>query len=254
MSVTPAERSRWESPPGRGEGCRSADEGHCTYGSTRVQGKWFPRRPAVLIIDCMTDTRTPSDRRVLALGLAVAVAAYAVLYRFADYSTTAVLPWPFAALAVYGGARLRPWQALALVFLVMAGTDLYFFRAEHRGVSWPTYLSFALTVLLGWASRPLYRRDWPTAVAGATAAGVVGYALFFLVTNAVAWAGNAESGYKPHTFETLLLAYREGLEFIRKRPGEWFGAPALAGLVFAAHAVLARAYFPAERFGAEPAR
>lgn len=202
----------------------------------------------------MNDPRPTPAWRPLAFGLAVALAAYAVLYRFADYGTTALLPWPFAALAVYGGVRLRAWQAIALVFLVMAGTDSYFFVANHRSASWATYACFALFVLLAVASRPLYRRNWTTAVAGGMAASVICYAVFFLVTNATSWWGNAEAQYQPHTFGTLMIAYREGLEFIRDRRGEWLGAPALTGLVFAAHAVLARVYFPAERFGAEPIR
>jgi hypothetical protein len=201
----------------------------------------------------MNDPQTTLPWRPLAVGMAIATAGYAVLYRFAGYGTTALLPWPFAALAVYGGARLRAWQAIALLFLVMAGTDSYFFMANHRSASLVTYACFALFVLLGAASRPLCRH-WSMAVPAGMATGAICYAIFFLTTNAMAWWGNAEAQYSPHTFETLMIAYREGLDFIRTRPGEWFGAPALAGLVFAAHAVLARVYFPAERFKAEPAR
>ena len=43
-------------------------------------------------------------------------------------------------------------------------------------------------------------------------------------------------------------------EFIRTRPGEVIGNPACVGLVFGAHAVLARAYRPAERFETEQVR
>jgi hypothetical protein len=202
----------------------------------------------------MMEHRPTPPWRPLAGGLAIALAAYAVLYRFADYGTTALLPWPFAALAVYGGARLRAWQAIAIVLLVMVGTDSYFFVANHRSASFATYACFALFVLLGVASRPFYRRHGVTAVASGAATSLICYAIFFLVTNTMAWLGNAEAAYSPHTFESLMIAYREGLEFIRTRPGEWFGAPALAALVFAAHAELARAFFPAERFEAEPAR
>jgi hypothetical protein len=202
----------------------------------------------------MTEPQPTTAFRPLAIGLALVVAVYAVLYRFADYDTTAILPWPFAALALYGGVRLRAWQGIALVCLVMVVTDLKFYVTHQRSIAWTTYATFATIVLLGAVTRPMYRRHWATAAAGATASGAIGYALFFLVTNTMAWLGNAETQYRPHTFETLLIAYREGLEFIRPRPGEIFGAPLLAGLVFATHAVLARVYFPAEQFGAEPAR
>lgn len=195
-----------------------------------------------------------SERRPLAFGIAFVTALYAVLYRFVPYDAQAYLLWPFGALALYSGARLRTWQALSIIFAVMIGTDLIFHRTNFWGFSKATYLSFALFVLLGVALRPLLTRRWPIYSAGVAGASVVGYAFFFLLTNAAAWLGTALPQYEPHTFSTLMLAYAEGLEFLRNRPGEVFGNPLCVGLVFGAHALLARAYFPAERFGAEHAR
>jgi hypothetical protein len=77
---------------------------------------------------------------------------------------------------------------------------------------------------------------------------MAGYVLFFLITNAAAWLGNARAYYEPHTLATLLQAYGEGLEYLRYRPGEVFGGPLCVGIVFGAHALLARVYYPAERF------
>lgn len=202
----------------------------------------------------MTDHQPTSDRRPLALGIALVTALYAALYRFVPYDVQAYLLWPFGALCLYTGARLRPWQALALVFAVQAATDSIFFVVNHWSIPVITYLTFGLFVLLGVGVRPALRGGGLTAVAGVGGASVVGYALFFLITNAAAWAENSLPEYEPHTFDTLLLSYKHGLEFLRHRPGEVFGNPVCVGLVFGAHALLARAYFPAERFGAEQAR
>jgi hypothetical protein len=202
----------------------------------------------------MTDSQSTSDRRPLAFGIAFVTALYAVLYRFVPYDAQAFLLWPFGALALYSGARLRTWQAVLIIFAVMIVTDLIFNRTNIWGFSKATYLSFALFVLLGVALRPLLTRRWPIYAAGVGGASVVGYAVFFLLTNAAAWLGSALPEYEPHTFSTLMLAYGEGLEFLRHRPGEVFGNPLCVGLVFGAHALLARAYFPAERFGAEHVR
>ena len=170
------------------------------------------------------------------------------------YQTQAFLLWPFGALCLYSGARLRVWQAVAIVFAVQAGTDLTFYFVNNWGFSKTTYLCFGLFVLLGVAVRPLLKRHWGVAIGGMAGASVVGYALFFIVTNTAAWIGNARGYYEPHTFATLMQAYAEGLEFLRHRPGEVFGNPLCVGIVFAAHALLARAYFPAEKFGVEQAR
>ncbi len=129
---------------------------------------------------------------------------------------------------------------------------LYF--QNNWGISRTTYLCWMLFVLLGVSIRPALRRNWALGIASAGGASVVGYALFFLLTNAAAWLGDARPEYEPHTFATLMRAYQEGLEFLRHRPGQVFGNPICVGLVFGAHALLARMYFPAERFGMERAR
>jgi hypothetical protein len=51
-----------------------------------------------------------------------------------------------------------------------------------------------------------------------------------------------------------LLAYEKGLEFLRMQPGHLIGDLVFGLGLFGAHAYLARAYFPAERVIAEPAR
>jgi len=186
--------------------------------------------------------------------LALITAGYTVLYRFVPYETQAYLLWPFTALCLYSGAQLRVWQSLAIVFAVQFGTDVTFYFVNNWGFSKTTYVCFALFILLGIALRPMLKRHWLIGVAGVSCASVVAYALFFLVTNTAAWLGNARPYYDPHNFASLMRAYQEGLEFLRYRPGEVFGNPVCVGLVFGAHALLARVYFPAERFGMENAR
>jgi hypothetical protein len=137
---------------------------------------------------------------------------------------------------------------------VQGATDLTLYLMNGWGPAKTTYLSFSLFVLFGLAARPLLRRHWAVGAGGVCAISMVGYALFFLITNTAAWLGNARPYYEPHTFATLMQAYREGLEFLRGRPGEVFGNPICVGLVFGTHALLARAYFPAEQFGLEQAR
>jgi hypothetical protein len=202
----------------------------------------------------MTEPRPNRESRLLPLGIAGVVALYAVLYRFVPYDIQAFLLWPFGALAIYSGARLRWWQAAGLVFAVQFGTDLAFYLINHWGIPRTTYLTWGLFLVLGLAVRPLVRRNTVVAIAGAAAASIVGYAMFFLVTNTAAWLGNAEPYYQPHNFETLMRAYAEGLEFLRGRPGEVFGNPVCVILAFGAHALLARASSPAGTYSAEEMR
>jgi hypothetical protein len=202
----------------------------------------------------MMDPQQTSDRQPLALGIALVTALYAVLYRFVPYDVQAYLLWPFGALALYSGARLRAWQALVLVLAVQAGTDLAFYFINGWGIPKTTYLIWVMFVFLGVSTRPMLKRHWAVGVAGVGSASIVGYALFFLISNTAAWLGNARPYYEAHTLSTLMQAYAEGLEFLRTRPGQVFGNPLCVGLVFGAHALLARAYFPAERFGVEQAR
>lgn len=202
----------------------------------------------------MPVSRPTTDWRPLALVLALTTALYAVLYRFVPFESRALLLWPFGALALYSGARLRWWQSLVLVLGVQMGTDLAFYINNQWEFPKSTYLSFTLFALLGVMIRPLLRGHWTMATMGVGSASIVGYAVFFLLTNAEAWAISARPYYAPHTFASLLQAYGEGLEFLRNKPGEVFGNPLCVGLVFGLHAVLARAYFPAERLDIEQVR
>src|SRR5262245_34924541 len=202
----------------------------------------------------MTESRPTSEWSYPVVGVVIVTALYAVLYRLVPYHIQAYLLWPFGALALYTGSRLRICHALAILFAVQLATDLTFYFVNQWGIPKTTYLAWTLFVLLGVSVRPLLRQHWLTAAAGIGGASVIGYAMFFLITNTAAWLGNARPEYEPHTFETLMEAYAQGLAFIRTRPGQVIGNPVCVGLVFGAHAALARAYKPAERFGTEQLR
>jgi hypothetical protein len=111
--------------------------------------------------------------------LAVALAVVAGLIRVIPH------PWnftPVAALGLFGGARLRPWQALTLPFVVMVVSDLFIWGL----LGWPpfnplVYGCFAVTVLLGLALRRT--KSW-LLIGGASVAASL---LFFLVTNFGVW-------------------------------------------------------------------
>jgi Family of unknown function (DUF6580) len=190
----------------------------------------------------MTESRPNPDWRPLALTLACLTAAYAVLYRFMPLDVKAYALWPFGAWALYSGARLSARVALPLTIGVFALTDVVQYVVHNYPPNYVFYLCLAVTVLLGRGLLARSQAPWRIVVGA-----VGGYAFFFLVSNFAAWLGPARAYYKPHTFETLLQAYVEALEFLRMQPGQLdFGLILSFGL-FGAHAYLAKAYFPAER-------
>src|SRR5689334_18877319 len=73
--------------------------------------------------------------------------------RLVPYVLPIPYPWNFApvgAMSLYGGARLRLWQALTLPLLLMAATDgLIWLLTGYRPFDPWVYGSLAVTVLLG---------------------------------------------------------------------------------------------------------
>lgn len=190
----------------------------------------------------MTDPRPNPDWRPLALLLALVTAAYVVVYRLSPHDTKAYYLWPFGAFALYSGARLTARVAFPLTLVVFALTDLILYRVEHKSPNYVFYILLAVSVLLGRGLLARSQAPWRIA-----AGSMLSYALFFLVSNGAAWLEGALPEYSPHTFDTLLLAYYNGLAFLRMQPGQLdFGLLLSFGL-FGAHAALAKAYFPAEQ-------
>jgi hypothetical protein len=148
---------------------------------------------------------------------------------------------PVTAISLYGGARLRFWQALTLPLAVMFATDLFIWWLKP---DWPpfdpwVYGSFAASVLLG---RLLANTNSPWRIGGCI---VLASAQFFLVTNFGAWV-NPEHGYA-HTLEGLASAYYMALKFSPDLGMPYgFALPlfvsdcVFGGLLFGLHALAAR--------------
>ena len=180
------------------------------------------------------------------LALAAAVVVAAGLTRlipdgYRPYNFSAV-----GALALFAAARLGlvPGLILALGSLLASDVALWYRHGYDPDYlpSWPVYVAFALYPMLG---RGLLRRtESPARIAGVAVAGGL---LFFLITNLASWAMQAlPYGY---SLTGLVNCYEMGLPFYR---GTLTGDLAFTAVLFGLHAVLSRAYFPAERVVPHP--
>jgi hypothetical protein len=206
------------------------------------------------------ETRTGrfwSDARPLACGLAI----IAGLLRFLPYLRLAPIFnfTPVGALGVFGGARLKWWQALCLPALLMIATDLILWLWKGNEIPWEgslffdpfVYTSFGVNILLGRLF--LSRTESPWRIASITLLASV---QFFLITNFGVWAVDCFSAAPMYTADGkgLLECYWKGLAFFQPNapPQGFFVNTILSDLffssvLFAAHAVLTRTAFPAER-------
>lgn len=141
---------------------------------------------------------------------------------------------PVGGVALFGGARLRGWQAYLVPVLAMLITDpILSHIAGYSAYSWATlviYCCFLINVLLG---RIFLRNSMsPVRIAAIAATGSV---QFYLLTNLYEWwAGMSQY---PHTIGGLATCYIAGLPF--------FGRTLLADLLysailFGAHALVTR--------------
>ena len=186
----------------------------------------------------MSVDQTPPESRLKPMTLTLA--GVAVLAAAISLLPPASRPWNFSAigaLALFAAARLGFWPAIGLSCLALAVKDVgvYLnFDMEPQPLSW---LCFAGYVALGWA---LLRRTESPVLIGASALG--GGLVFFLTSNFVAWLQQAYPyGY---SFAGLVDCYAAGIPFYK---GTFVGDLTFSAALFGAHAVLARAYFPAER-------
>lgn len=180
----------------------------------------------------------------LILGVA---AALVVVFRVIPYEYRLPNLTPAGALFLYAGARLRPGPAYLLPFGLLAGIDLCFYLVN----GWPppagTYVCYAIYLALGFGL--LRNTESPVRTGAAVVAGAV---LFFLGTNFAVWLHHvvrpdhyvgAPFQFAP-TLAGLMQCYYVALPFFS---GTIIGDVAFGAAFFAAHALLARAYFPAER-------
>lgn len=146
----------------------------------------------------------------------------------------------FGAVGLFAAARVGLWPALVISLVAKMVSDFVNYAAHGYNADylpmWEVLLSFAVYPLCG---RLVKRTQNPFAIGGAA---VLGSVLFFLVTNFGSWVRLANN--RPLTFDGLMLAYQDGLPFYKAT----FVSDLLCTVaMFAAHAVLSRVYFPAER-------
>jgi hypothetical protein len=208
------------------------------------------------------ETRTssfPFIGRPLACGLLL----IAGLFRFVPYlfPIPAYHLMPVGALAIFGGARMKWGQALAVPLLLMVVTDLLLWPLTWQWKSYGpfdpfVYFSFMINVLLG--RTLLSQTESPVRIG---LVSVLASVQFFLVTNFGAWVSGYWSSEALYSMDAngLLNCYIAGLVF-NKAPAPplgFFGHTLLSDLGFAAalfgaHAFLTRTAFPAERVQSKP--
>jgi|SRR6185312_456878 len=168
-----------------------------------------------------------SSFQPIALSLTVAAA----LLRLAPHPPNFA---PVGSVALFGGARLRGWQAYLVPVLAMVITDpILSHMAGYSAYSWGSlviYACFLINVMLG---RVFLRHSMsPARIASVVAAGSI---QFYLITNLdVWWTGVTQY---PHTIGGLGACYIAGLPFFgRTLLGDLF----YSGALFGAHAFLSR--------------
>jgi hypothetical protein len=144
------------------------------------------------------------------------------------------------ALALFAAARLGFWQGLAFTAAAIALKDLCLYLTTPWWQPYPlSWAYFAGYALIGWA---ILRNS--ACVGCAVATGLGASLLFFLVSNFVSWVEQAYPyGY---SLRGLWDCYLAGVPFYR---GTLVGDVGFTAVLFGAHAILSRAYFPAERAG-----
>jgi hypothetical protein len=192
-------------------------------------------------MDTNNTPRPTPVNRTLALSVAVLAGAFAIVWRLLPWH-----PWnmtPVGSLSLFGGARLRRWQAVLLPMAVMVVSDVLLWKLYGWEPFNPwVYGSFLINVLLG-AALIRFGTLWCMGVGS-----VLGSLQFFLLTNFGMWT-SPHSMY-PQTLTGLVDCYIMGLPF--------FGATLLGDLgfsmvLFGAYALLAKKVFVGEEARLETA-
>jgi hypothetical protein len=144
---------------------------------------------------------------------------------------------PIGSVALFGGAKLRGWQAYLVPVLAMLITDPIRSRIEGRypAYSWLTlitYASFLISVVLGRA----FLRNSPGITRVATVT-FIGSLQFYLITNFPSWA-SAHSLYA-RNWGGLADCYIAALPFFgRTLLSDFF----YTGVLFSGYALLRRRF------------
>lgn len=141
---------------------------------------------------------------------------------------------PVGSVALFGGARLRGWQAYVIPVLAMLVTDpILSHMAGFPAYSWASlviYFCFLVNVVLG---RLFLRKSSnPGRIAGVAVAGSI---QFFVITNFFVWLG--DSALYAHTSAGLMACYVAALPFFARTVlGDLF----YSAVLFGAYALLSR--------------
>lgn len=154
---------------------------------------------------------------------------------------------PAGALFLFAGARLRPGFWFAIPFIPVIAVDLYFHQVKGWPIPFFSYVSYVVYMMIGWWL--LRRTESPLRIAPLTVAASL---QFFLITNFGVWLGHVlrpeQFTLAPFQFAPnlggLVQCYEVALPFFR---GTFWSDLIFSGAFFAAHALLARAYFPDEK-------
>jgi hypothetical protein len=144
---------------------------------------------------------------------------------------------PIGAVALFGGAKLKGWQAFLVPLLAMLVTDPMrsYMEGRYPAYGWftlVTYSSFMISVVLG----RVFLRHSP-GVARIASVTLLGSLQFYLITNFPSWA-SAHSWY-PHTWTGLVACYTAALPFFgRTVVSDLF----YTGVLFSAYALLQRKF------------
>lgn len=178
--------------------------------------------------------------RLLAIGLAVVTWVMRLIPH----------PWnftPVGALCLYGGARLRAWQAFLIPFVALAASDFVIrIVRSDPGFDPFVYGSFLINILLGrWL---LSGTESPWRIGSVC---LLGSLQFYLITNFGSWLALSQpphNTYSP-TFDGLIASYIAGIPFARPT----FQSDLLfCAVLFGLHALLIRRLSPAAQAQSVP--
>ena len=143
------------------------------------------------------------------------------------------------ALSLFTAARLGFWPGVAFTAVAIALKDLCLYFTADWWQPYPlSWLYFSCYALIGYF---LLRRS--ASVGRAVGVAFGSGLLFFFVSNFVSWLEKALPHYE-HSLRGLIDCYVAAIPFYR---GTFAGDVLFSAAFFGAHAVLSRAYFPAER-------
>jgi len=183
-------------------------------------------------------TQTPTEPRFK--PMTVALVGVALLAAWMTLLPLHLRPWNLSAigaLGLFAAARLGFWPAIGCTALALGMKDIAIYLQYGWSPEPSSWLCFGAYVVLGWAF--LRRTESPVKIGGAALSASL---IFFLLSNFASWLEQS----LPYGYSLAGLAdcYAAAIPFYR---GTLTGDLVFTAGLFAAHAVLSRAYFPAER-------